>query len=187
MSNEKSVSNQRSSLLQKNILASFLIKGWSAHDAAVQRFGDLALEERELFQLDAARARHLGVAHVRVVHLGEELGGGIGRLVVRPDAHAQHLVEREGVEQLVDGAVAVAHADDVVADRRRDAGDEGGAGELALAVDLLDRALGLVEGDLDDRLVVDAVHRALRAAADDLEPVGRDAAVGLGEIGRAHV
>ena len=30
MSNEKSVSNQRSSLLQKNILASFLIKGWSA-------------------------------------------------------------------------------------------------------------------------------------------------------------
>ncbi len=30
MSNEKSVSNHRSSLLQKNILASFLIKGWSA-------------------------------------------------------------------------------------------------------------------------------------------------------------
>ena len=30
MSNEKSVSNQRSSLLQKNILASFFIKGWSA-------------------------------------------------------------------------------------------------------------------------------------------------------------
>lgn len=30
MSNEKSVSNYRSSLLQKNILASFLIKGWSA-------------------------------------------------------------------------------------------------------------------------------------------------------------
>ena len=30
MSNEKSVSNQRSSLLQKNIIASFLIKGWSA-------------------------------------------------------------------------------------------------------------------------------------------------------------
>lgn len=30
MSNEKSVSSHRSSLLQKNILASFLIKGWSA-------------------------------------------------------------------------------------------------------------------------------------------------------------
>lgn len=30
MSNEKSISNQRSSLLQKNILASFFIKGWSA-------------------------------------------------------------------------------------------------------------------------------------------------------------
>ncbi len=30
MSNEKSVSSQRSSLLQKNILASFIIKGWSA-------------------------------------------------------------------------------------------------------------------------------------------------------------
>lgn len=30
MSNEKSVSSRRSSLLQKNILASFLIKGWSA-------------------------------------------------------------------------------------------------------------------------------------------------------------
>ena len=31
MSNEKSISNQqRSSLLQKNILASFVIKGWSA-------------------------------------------------------------------------------------------------------------------------------------------------------------
>ena len=30
MNNEKSISNKRSSLLQKNILASFLIKGWSA-------------------------------------------------------------------------------------------------------------------------------------------------------------
>lgn len=30
MANDKTISNHRSSLLQKNILASFLIKGWSA-------------------------------------------------------------------------------------------------------------------------------------------------------------
>ena len=30
MNNEKAISHERSSLLQKNILASFLIKGWSA-------------------------------------------------------------------------------------------------------------------------------------------------------------
>ena len=140
---------------------------------------DGPVESRELFELKVTGAGHDIGAHVRLVHLRHDLGERLARALSSPRARGHKLGERACIEQLVDGAIVIVHAHDVVADGGGDARYKGRARQLALATDVRQGLVARVVDDLDDGLGVKAVDRTLGATTNDVEPVDGHAPEGL--------